>query len=194
MEPPIPDENVCKGTQDWPHAPPHRLLDAGVYFVTARASGQRAILDSPQIKDWFQDTLLSLAVQYNWTLEAWAILSNHYHLVAHSPLAENGGALSLGKFLQHLHSAATREINHRSNQAGRTRLWQNYRETQLTLPRGYLARLNYVHQNAVHHGLVERASHYKWCSASMFKNAVTPAWCRTVASFKYDQIARADGE
>ena len=33
----LPDsEQTAKGTLDWPHAPPHRLAQGGVYFVTAR--------------------------------------------------------------------------------------------------------------------------------------------------------------
>lgn len=148
------------------------------------------------MKDWFMETLFLLSDNYQWRLEAWAVLSNHYHLIGHSPPAQHGGAVSLGKMIQHLHSVTTREVHRRYGGArfGKVRLWQNYRETHLTLPRSYLARLNYVHQNAVHHGLVTRASQYPWCSAASFKEAVTPAWCRTVASFKFDQIAAADGE
>ena len=74
------------------------------------------------------------------------------------------------------------------------RLWQNYRETLLTYQKSYLARLNYVHQNAVHHRLVKRASDWKWCSAAEFKKSVTPAWVKTIVSFSYDEIAKADGE
>ncbi|MFC7337666.1 hypothetical protein ACFQY0_10800 [Haloferula chungangensis] len=54
--------------------------------------------------------------------------------------------------------------------------------------------MNYVHRNAVHHGIVRLATDYKWCSARKFKNAVSPAWLATIASFKYDEIAEKDGE
>ena len=182
------------GTRDWPHAPPHRLKEAGVYFVTARAKAQRHLLSTPALRDWFVETLFNLAQRYGWTLEAWAILSNHYHLVAHSPPLQQGSAKTLSAFLQHLHSSTTKELNQRDSTPGRTRLWHNFRETHLTLQRGYLARLNYVHQNAVHHRLVTIASQWKWCSAAAFKKAATPAWVRTVASFKFDEIATEDGE
>ena len=145
------------------------------------------------MKDWFQEKLLVLADEFAWRLEAWAVLSNHYHLVAHSPDGSDG-AESLGPMVKKLHSLATKELNRRDGQPGRTRLWQNYRETHLTFQRSYLARLNYVHQNAAHHGLVARGSDYQWCSARAFKQAVTPVWIRTVNSFNYDQIAREDGE
>ena len=94
--------------------------------------------------------------------------------------------------LRKLHSLATKELNRRENQPGRTRLWQNYRETRLTHQHSYLARLNYVHHNAVHHGLVRAGCEWSWCSARAFQAAVTPAWYKTVTSFRYEEIAEKD--
>jgi putative transposase len=194
-EPQVPDdESSIHGTRDWPHAPPHRLQGAGVYFVTARTRDAHHLLSSPEKRDVFQTTLFDLAKKYDWQLEAWAILSNHYHLIAHSPSTSAGGASNLSTFLRHLHSTATREVNRMDGTPGVSRRWQNYRETHLTLPRGYLARLNYVHRNAVHHKLVALATDWPWCSAAAFKGAVTPAWLKTIASFRFDQIAIEDGE
>jgi putative transposase len=187
------DEKSAKGTRDWPHAPPHRLGQCGVYFLTARAFESRPLLHDDAMKDWFQETLFTVADEFGWTLEAWAILSNHYHLVGHSPKGPDG-AESLREMIRKLHSLTTRELNRRDDQAGRTRLWQNFRETCLTHQRSYLARLHYVHQNAVHHKLVARGTDWKWCSAAAFKKAVTPAWLRTITSFRYDEIAAKDGD
>ncbi len=187
------NEQSGTGSRDWPHAPPHRLGGAGVYFVTARARDQRHILADDTMKSWFQKLLFVVVDEFGWKLEVWAILSNHYHFVAHSP--ENGeDGKTLSPCLRKLHSLTTKELNRRENQSGRTRLWQNYRETHLTYQRSYLARLNYVHQNAVHHGLVTDGIDYPWCSAAKFMDSVTPAWSKTVASFRYDEIAKEDGE
>jgi putative transposase len=93
-----------------------------------------------------------------------------------------------------LHSLATKEMNLRDGTPGRRRLWQNFRETHLTHQRSYLARLHYVHQNAVHHKLVAVGSNWKWCSAAALKKAVSPAWVKTIASFAYDEIAEKDGD
>ena len=161
--PALPNDDDCRaGTQSWPHAPPHRLATAGVYFVTSRAMNEKHLLHTPERRGWMQTTLLKLAKEFGWTLEAWAVLSNHFHIVAHSP---DGDASSLPSFLRKLHSLATKECNRLDNTPGRTRLWHNYRETHLDLPHGYMARLNYVHQNAVHHRLVSKASEWPWCSA-----------------------------
>lgn len=190
----LPDsERTAKGTRDWPHAPPHRLAQSSVYFVTARTRNQRYLLAEDVMKDWFEAKLLELADEFGWKLEAWCVLSNHYHLVAHSPAGTNS-AESLSRMFQKLHSLTTKELNRREQQPGRTRLWQNYRETHLTFPQSYLARLNYVHQNAAHHGLVRAGSDWKWCSAKRFKESVTPAWLKTILSFKFDEIAAEDGE
>ena len=156
MIPNLPTEEEClRGTRHWPHAPPHRLSESGVYFVTARAREQKHLLHTTERRDWFEQMLFDAAHDAGWQLEAWAVLSNHYHLVAHSPPV---GASTLAPMLQKLHSLATKRLNAEDGNPGRTRLWQNYRETHLTYPHSYLARLNYVHQNPRHHGLVRLAS------------------------------------
>jgi len=187
------DEQAAKGTRDWPHAPPHRLGVAGVYMLTARTTKAAHILSDDAIKDWFQQALLGIADEFGWKMEAWAVLSNHYHFIAHIGKGENS-AESLTAGIRKLHSLTTKELNQRDGTPGRTRLWQNFRDTHLTLQRGYLARLNYVHRNAVHHGIVRLATDYKWCSARAFRSRVSPAWLATVASFKFDEIAANDGE
>ena len=185
------DEDCAKGTRSWPHAPPHRLAEGGVYFVTARTRERKHWLHTPERRDWFMQMLFDLTDDNGWKLEAWAVLSNHYHFVAHSP---QGSGETLAPMLQKLHSLATKRLNLEDATPGRSRLWQNFFEKHLTEQESYLARLNYVHQNPKHHGLVPLASHWKWCSADAFKREVTPAWLKTVASFKYDLIAKEDGD
>ena len=96
------DEQCAKGTQHWPHAPPHRLSLGGVYFVTARAAEGRPLLADDTMKDWFQETFFTLAKEFGRTLEAWAILSNHYHFIGHSPKGPDG-AESLRDMIRKLH-------------------------------------------------------------------------------------------
>jgi hypothetical protein len=51
-----------------------------------------------------------------------------------------------------------------------------------------LARLNYVHQNPVKHGLVPVANQYPWCSASWFERTASPAAIKTIYGFKIDKL------
>jgi len=48
--------------------------------------------------------------------------------------------------------------------------------------------LNYVHQNAVHHGLTIVATDYAWCSAAWFETNARPAFAKSVYSFKTDHV------
>ena len=54
-------------------------------------------------------------------------------------------------------------------------MWHNFWDTKLTFEKSYLARLNYVHQNAVKHVLVPAANQYRWCSAAWFEQTATRA-------------------
>ena len=74
---------------------------------------------------------------------------------------------------------------------GRKVMYQFW-DTELTFEKSYLARLNYVHQNAVHHGLVPMANQYPWCSAPWFESNGRPAFVRAVYSFKTDRLNVAD--
>ena len=55
-----------------------------------------------------------------------------------------------------------------------------------------LARLNYVHQNAVKHKLVTVANQYPWCSAAWFERVATPAQVKTIYEFKIDRVKVED--
>lgn len=58
----------------------------------------------------------------------------------------------------------------------------------LTYEKSYLARLNYVHQNPVKHGLVPVANRYPWCSAGWFERTAQPAQVNTIYGFKFDTL------
>jgi putative transposase len=174
-------------SKSWPHAPLHRLAGKGTYIVTAGTLNKEHHFQEAELLDLLESELLSKAQQYRWQLEAWAVFSNHYHFVAHA--LEDAGTLK--PFLTHLHADTAREVNRRAGQSGR-QVWYNFWETKLTYEQSYLARLNYVHQNAVHHGLVPVANQYRWCSAAWFERAATPARVKTIYSLKTDKIRIVD--
>jgi putative transposase len=67
-------------------------------------------------------------------------------------------------------------------------VWHNYWETRLTYQHAYLARLNYVHQNAVKHRLVPVANQYPWCSAAWFERVASPAQVKTIYRMKIERV------
>jgi putative transposase len=169
--------------KDWPHAPLHCLDEGGVYMVTSGTLHKKYLFRGPERLDLLESALLRLARHYGWQLEVWAMFSNHYHFIGRP----DGTATTLRKFLRHPHADTAREVNRLDEQQSR-QVWHNYWESCLTFERSYLARLNYVHQNAVRHGLVAVANQYGWCSAVWFEREAVPAMVKTVYGFKTDQI------
>jgi putative transposase len=174
----------------WPHAPTHQLSTGGNYFVTAGTYLKAHHFRSPRRLDVLQRGLLMVARDFFWTLEAWAVFSNHYHFVAHST-DDSGGASSLSQMLSMLHTRTAGWINQLDNTPGR-KVWHNFWDTKLTYEKSYLARLNYVHQNAVKHGLVSVANQYPWCSARWFEGMAPPAMVRSIYRFKIDKLSVRD--
>jgi putative transposase len=186
---PVPAKDLASEPppKDWPHAPVHRLSEHGIYFVTSGTLHKRPLFDAPVQRDRLERLLLSLAKTRGWQLEAWAVLANHYHFVARG----QPDSTPLREFLRELHSRSAIGLNRLDGVEGRT-VWHNFRDTRLTYQYSYLARLNYVHQNAVHHGLVRVASEYPWCSAAWFERLASPAQVQTLYSFKTDRVKVED--
>lgn len=169
---------------EWPHSPAHKLEDAGAYMVTAGIYRRERFLHTAERLSLAHDALLHLALHYEWRLQAWAVLANHYHFVAIAP--DRGGS-GLRIFIQHLHSFTSRKLNELDKTPGR-KVWFQYWDSHITFPASYFARLKYVHNNAVHHGLVAEPSNYQWCSAPWFSRRADPAFFRTVMRFKIDAL------
>jgi putative transposase len=174
----------------WPHAPEHRLSVRGTYFVTVGTYLRQHHFAGKARLAVLHRGLLKVASDFGWQLEAWAVFSNHYHFVGHSP-AEEETAENLSRMLGLLHERTAKWINRLDQAAGR-KIWHNYRESRLNYEKSYFARLNYVHQNPVKHGLVPVASLYPWCSARWFERTATPAQVRTIYRFKTDQLVVPD--
>jgi putative transposase len=130
--------------------------------------------------------LLTVAQQFGWQLEAWAVFSNHYHFIGHSPEKVDGAA-NLPDMLSMLHVRMAAWVNRLDQTPGR-QVWFNFWDTRLTHQRSYLTRLNYVHLNPVKHRLVLAANQYPWCSAGWFERSSAPAIVKSIYRFKTDRL------
>ncbi len=144
------------------------MVTSGTYLKQHRFRGTERLR-------FLCEALLRLAAKYGWSLQAWAVFSNHYHFVALSPA--NAG--SLPDLIKKLHSDTALAANQWDGVKGR-QVWFQYWETQLTYQKSYFARLSYVHRNAVHHGLVREPSLYPWCSAGWFQRRATTPFYKTI--------------
>lgn len=167
----------------WPHAPSKIVKGPGLYIITAGTYRKEPMFSGDEKLDLLLDTILIVAEELGWRLEAWAVFPNHYHLIGHAPNTTNP-AYDLTK---RIHARSAQALNRMDGVSGR-KVWFNSWDTRLTYEKSYLARLAYVHQNPVKHGLVKIARDYRWCSAAWFEQNGEHAFVETVLSFPIDKV------
>ncbi len=172
----------------WP--PLHQLSDRGTYFLTAGTYLKTHHFRGRERLRVLHRGLLTVARDFGWRLEAWAVFSNHYHFIGHSP-EHLPDASNLSDMLSVLHVKTSGWINRLDRTPGR-QVWFNFHDMKLTYQRSYLARLNYVHQNPVRHRLVPVANQYPWCSAGWFERTASPAMIKSIYHFKTDKLGIDD--
>jgi len=168
---------------NWSHAPVHRLEKTGAYMVTTGTYQKQHFFKEPERLALLHDSLLSIAEEFDWRLQAWVVFSNHYHIVGLSPEDPS----SLRPFISKLHTSTAAKVNEMDGCPGR-KVWHEFWDTHLTNERSYFARLRYVHNNPVHHGIVPVASQYAWCSAAWFENTSDRAFFNVVNTFPIDKV------
>jgi len=135
---------------------------------------------------FLQKQLFLLCAEHSAALQAWAVFPNHYHYIARLERP-----LDLRDLVRHLHSVTAREANRLDGAAGR-KVWFQYWDSQILFQKSYCARLRYVHENPVRHGLVARATNYPWCSAGWFEKEATPGFRKTVLGFPCERLEIPD--
>jgi putative transposase len=171
----------------WHHAPRHQLSERGAYIVTAGIYQKQHLLHSSARLDLVLNTLFDCTGDFRWELQAWAILSNHYHFVASSP----EDPATLPRMISKLHTLTARALNQWDAQPGR-KVWFQYYDTHITNAGSYYARLKYVHQNPVHHGIVGCAENWPWCSAGWFEREADSVFQRLLEGVRTDRVNVAD--
>jgi putative transposase len=157
------------------------MVTAGTYGKEHRFLGNDRL-------EYLHDLLLETADGFHWRLEAWSIFSNHYHFIAEAPPEGSG---SLRTMLRKLHSVSAKWVNAQDQVSGR-KIWHNFMESHIVTEKSHLARLHYVHANAVHHKMALVANQYPWCSATWFEQHSTPARIKTIYGFPTDRLLSTD--
>lgn len=165
----------------WPHAPARQML-SGAVMLTAGTYQKEHLFSGEDRLRLLQNKIFTLAEEFEWELQAWAIFSNHYHLIAN--VRED---CMPDKFVRRLHGSTSFERNKLDNSLGR-KVWHNFRDTNLTNEGSYLARMHYVYENPVKHGIVSCATAYEFCSATWFEQNANPTLVKRVLSTNIDLV------
>lgn len=172
-----------------PHlnTPPHWFVSNAIYIVTGSTLNKTPLLDSSAKLANFCETLLERAHILGWSMQAWFVMSNHYHFIAQSP--EN--TLSLKALIQGVHSINAKFVNRMDGTAGR-KVWYNYWDTCIKNETSFYARMNYVMMNPVKHGLVQNPEDYPFSSYKYFLENSEPEFQKLVLSCTNDAQVEDD--
>jgi putative transposase len=145
------------------HAPPHFGKEPNLYHISAACYGHRSFISTPERLSAFE-TLLITGLTENQTAEvrAWAILPNHYHLLAKTNLPD------FGAFIHRLHNRTATAWNGEDKARGR-KVWHRYADRRIRGDIHYFRTVNYIHANPVKHGFAGNGQLWPWSSYARYE-------------------------
>lgn len=128
-----------------------------LYHVTSRGNERRPIFRSDRDRRTFLTLLEQAAKRFRWSITAYVLMTNHFHLVIQTPDP------NLSRGMQWLNGTYAAWFNHRHQRAGH--LLQGRFHAFLVEKESYFAELlRYVVLNPVRAKMVERPEDYRWSS------------------------------
>ncbi len=134
---------------------PRLFLPYGIYHVYCRVARGEFVFDDHAEASEFVQHLRSVRDLDGWTIFAWCVMGNHYHLVLKT------GAVDLWRSMARLQGSFSRGFNRRHRFLGR--LWQSrYRARLIDTQEYFLQAVAYVHLNPVAANVVEDPAAYPY--------------------------------
>jgi len=137
---------------------PLRIEFAGaLYHVTSRGDGQEDIYQDDDDRNIFLEVLAEAKDRFNWSIHAFCLMSNHYHLLIETPNS------NLAKGMRHLNGVYTQRYNRFHKRVGH--VFQGRYKAILVQKESYLLELaRYIVLNPVRARMVRSAKDWEWSS------------------------------
>ncbi len=135
---------------------PRVEFEGAVYHVYNRVASGEHVFDDPEEAHAFTDLIRDIKQRDGWTIFAWAVLPNHYHLALRTSVAP------LSRGMHTLQNRFSRGFNRRRGRTGA--VWQSRYHAKIVDEQRYLSQVVlYVHLNPVRAGLVDEPAKFAWC-------------------------------
>jgi putative transposase len=135
---------------------PRVLQDGGRYHVVARANHREMLLGSTATKDLFLATVERAKKKFDFRLENFSILGNHFHMLVHTPSGSN-----LSKIMKWILGVFAMSWNRIHENWGH--FWgERFFSRLLTSFKDYVAAFQYITENPTKAGLAISAAHWPY--------------------------------
>lgn len=145
------------------HSPPHFDMGTSQHHVYAACYEHAPIMGhSAERLAQCETRLVEACALAAAEVAAWCVLPNHYHLLLHiEDLKE------LFRHLKLFHGRTSHSWNGEDNARGR-KVWTAATNRAIRSDRHYWATLNYIHNNPVKHGYVDKWTDWPFSSATAY--------------------------
>ena len=153
-------------------------------FITAVAKNRLQVFQTDAIKQITCRAIDEARTSCGFLLFAYVIMPDHLHLLTDSPREPSivlqfiKGIVSrrvLGYLKEMKYEASLRKLEHDDwKRNHRYSLWQHDSDVfSIVSESTFMQKINYIHENPVRAGLVERPEDYRWSSARFWKKCPT---------------------
>jgi REP element-mobilizing transposase RayT len=132
-----------------------RIEDSGFHHILNRGVERRVIFNSPKDKEKFLDIVCEVSEHYDFTIHAYVLMSNHYHLL----LENSRENLSAG--MRQINSSYAQYYNKRYKRTGH--LWQDRFKSWYLFDEHYLFTLfRYLEFNPIEAKISKKVGEYHY--------------------------------
>jgi len=141
------------------------VLSDRFFFVTCRLLPPRRLLGEAEF-GCHARVIAQRRAEHGFLLTAWVLLPDHWHAIFIPKFP-----LTIARVMESIKVSSTHRINAGWRESGI--LWQpRYFDRALRTVKEYYEKVDYIHQNPVRAGLVERAEEWPWSSAREYSGTL----------------------
>jgi len=138
------------------------------FFITCRLLPHRGRLSQPEI-ECLARVVRERRQKYHFLLTAWVFLPDHWHAILFPRFP-----LTLSRVMEATKVGSTHRVNAGRSECGL--LWQpRFFDRAVRTVKEYYEKVEYIHQNPVRAGLVERAEDWPWSSVRDYSGSLRGA-------------------